>query len=86
MYNYDFHSQTYSHILFLKPKAKTEIQTIFHYFINYLPICYRMKKIKCCFGLQMSIETKCLEYFERVYNISGILIGFDDFNNNNDRE
>jgi hypothetical protein len=38
-----------------------------------------MKKMNCCFGLQISIETKCCEYFERVYDISGILIGFSDF-------
>jgi hypothetical protein len=38
-----------------------------------------MKKMNCCFGLQISIETKCCEYFERVYDISGILIGFLDF-------
>jgi len=79
MFNYNFHSNTYTNLLRLRPAHASEIRNIFHYFINYLPILYRMKKMNCCFGLQISIETKCCEYFERVYDISGILIGFSDF-------
>lgn len=79
MYNYKFHSQTYMNLLRLRPYHSQEIRQIFHYFINYLPIRNRMKKMNTCFGLQISIETKCCEYFERVYDISGILIGFLDF-------
>jgi hypothetical protein len=79
MYNYEFHSNTYTNLLRLKPAHANEIQNIFHYFINYLPIRNRMKTINRCFGLQISIETKCCEYFERIYDISGILIVFSDF-------
>lgn len=80
MYNYNFHSQTYMNLLWRCSSHDSEIRQIFHYFINHLPILYRMKKMNVCFGLQINIEAKCCEYFERIWDISGILIGFQDFN------